>query len=239
MADTKTPKPAPTNCECHYWEFGPELDGSDPNVDQVPIYKTDCAGELTARRFVPGHDAKLKALFIRAGLAGHEVRRRDGVLSSMDVETAARRFGFGRQVLASIERRRKQVAAAEDRKARRQAEKADTKKSAGKAEQPPADAKADAEGHMETPVGQPEMPREVPVQVRQEQPTDTPTEQPPATNSNGGADALAQLPDGDQVTIKLGRYTYTAVVDGNGNAKYINGKGNLMEAAKGIFKLVK
>jgi len=89
-------------CECSKWEVGidfTEADGS-PNMT---IDTTGCTKQ-TNRQFAQGHDAKLKSLFIRAGVEGLDVRtgRGEGMLRTMDWEKAADMFGFGHQVRAAV-----------------------------------------------------------------------------------------------------------------------------------------
>ncbi|MFF3870659.1 hypothetical protein [Streptomyces sp. NPDC001978] len=67
-----------------------------------------------------GHDAKLKGFLIRAGVAGHEVRRDDGgVVSVADAATHAKQYTFGHMIAAGVERAQTKAA----KKAERQAAK--------------------------------------------------------------------------------------------------------------------
>lgn len=69
---------------------------------------------VTAREFAPGHDAKLKALLIRAGVDGLEVRQ--GSITS-SAQKAASQFAFAWMVEKGIERGRAKAAARAEKKA--------------------------------------------------------------------------------------------------------------------------
>lgn len=101
----RKPKNKLGNCECAQWEIGLTIDGAEgaDEEPEVTIITTGC-DKQTKRDFAQGHDAKLKSLFIRAGVEGMEVRwgRQTGVLVTTDAEAAAERFGFGQQVKAGI-----------------------------------------------------------------------------------------------------------------------------------------
>jgi len=78
---------------------------------------TGCTA-VTAREFAAGHDAKLKSLLIRAGIAGLAVRQ--GEITS-DASKAASQFAFGYMVDQGIARGREKAAAKADKKAARAA----------------------------------------------------------------------------------------------------------------------
>lgn len=103
---TFKPKNQLGSCECANWEIGFTVDGEDGDEPDVTIETTGC-DKQTKRMFAQGHDAKLKSLLIRAGVAGMEVRwgRNGGVVVTSDAETAAKRFGFERQVIDGIRNR--------------------------------------------------------------------------------------------------------------------------------------
>lgn len=99
----RKPKNKLGNCECAGWEIGTTTDRGEGEEPEVTITTTGC-DKQTKRVFAQGHDAKLKSLFIRAGVEGLEVRygRHAGVLTTTDAETAADRYGFGHQVRKAI-----------------------------------------------------------------------------------------------------------------------------------------
>lgn len=66
-----------------------------------------------SRRFAQGHDARLKSLFIAAGVAGVRVTSNDG--PSLDPAAAASRYGFGQMVASGILRGREVRAKREQR----------------------------------------------------------------------------------------------------------------------------
>lgn len=87
--------------------------GQPETIDET----TGCT-ESTTREFAPGHDAKLKALLIRAGVNGWDVRQ--GSIAS-SARKAAAQFAFAYMVDAGIERGLAKKAAKADRKAARAA----------------------------------------------------------------------------------------------------------------------
>lgn len=113
LAAGRKPKNKLGNCECAGWEIGTTTDGEDGEEPDVTIITTGC-DKVTKRMFAQGHDAKLKSLFIRAGVEGLEVRygRHAGVLVTTDYEGAARRFGFERQVIEGVRNRLDKLAKA-------------------------------------------------------------------------------------------------------------------------------
>ncbi|MER6329239.1 hypothetical protein ABT298_07855 [Streptomyces sp. NPDC001034] len=81
---------------------------------------TGCAAGAR-KLFAQGHDAKLKSFLIRAGAAGHEVRREDGgMVSVADAATHANHYSFGHLVVAGIERAEAKAAAKADRLAKKE-----------------------------------------------------------------------------------------------------------------------
>ena len=118
-----------TACECQRYEIevwtGQVPEGADPG-EYVDYIGTGCT-QTTRRTFAPGHDARLKSLLIRAGAAGHAVRRDDGGLVSTGTAVQmADHYGFGHQVAAGIGRAQAKAAAKADKKAQptRRAERA-------------------------------------------------------------------------------------------------------------------
>lgn len=103
MTTTETPQvettqapPVKTDnpCECSHWWAGITVDGADgsePTIEDEMT--TECDGRLVSRTFAQGHDAKLKSLLIRAGVAGLDVH--DGRGTSADAVNMAGRFGWG------------------------------------------------------------------------------------------------------------------------------------------------
>lgn len=120
--------PVLNNCLCSTFEIVTR----EFEVNGEPDYDAETTGcnETTAREFAPGHDAKLKSLLIRAGVAGFPVRRNlGGMASTSDAAGAARDFAFGYMVQTGIERGlAKQAAKAEKKAARKSAPKAKAEK---------------------------------------------------------------------------------------------------------------
>jgi hypothetical protein len=106
LAAGRKPKNKLGNCECASWEIGQTTDRGEGEEPDVTIIVTGC-DKVTKRMFAQGHDAKLKSLFIRAGVEGLEVRygRAAGVLVTTDYEGAAKMFGFERQVIEGVRNR--------------------------------------------------------------------------------------------------------------------------------------
>lgn len=101
-----------TPCLCSKYEVViREFD--TPNGPDYDAEGTGCT-ETTGNEFAPGHDAKLKSLLIRAGVAGHAVRY--GSLTT-SADKAAQGFGFAHMVLAGIEKGKAKAAAKADRNA--------------------------------------------------------------------------------------------------------------------------
>lgn len=101
-----------TPCLCGKYEVVLE-EFDTPNGPDYTAETTGC-NETTGNEFAPGHDAKLKSLLIRAGVAGHAVRY--GSLTTT-ADKAAQGFGFAHMVLAGIEKGKAKVAAKADRSA--------------------------------------------------------------------------------------------------------------------------
>jgi hypothetical protein len=118
--------------------------GQPDTIEEV----TGCTA-TTAREFAPGHDAKLKALLIRAGVAGWEVRQGNITGSA---EKAAAQFAFAYMVDQGIARGRAKAAA----KADRNAAKAERPKAARKAKSATPAPAASADQHVVTTVAAPE-----------------------------------------------------------------------------------
>lgn len=103
--DKATKTTEPTDCECSLWEIGCDVDVPEGAEPDVTIETTGCTA-TTNRVFAPGHDAKLKALLIRAGVEGLDVRygRVTGVVHTTDWAATAARFGFEEMVRKGVER---------------------------------------------------------------------------------------------------------------------------------------
>jgi hypothetical protein len=99
----KTTQQPETVCECSHWWAGETVDTEDGDLAVEHEMTTGCPGNDPVRHtFAQGHDAKLKSLLIRAGVAGLEVH--DGRGTSTDAIGAARQFGWTDQVQNGIER---------------------------------------------------------------------------------------------------------------------------------------
>jgi hypothetical protein len=95
--------------EIEIWDGREIPEGADPG-DYVRYEDTGCRASTT-RDFAPGHDAKLKALLIRAGVAGHEVRLNSGgVASTGSASDHASRYPFAYMVDNGIKRGREKAA---------------------------------------------------------------------------------------------------------------------------------
>lgn len=96
----KTTESTRHRCECGTWTYGAAGDS------------TGCLETVTGgRRFAQGHDARLKSLFITAGVA--RVTSNDG--QSLDPAAAASHYGFGQMVASGILRGREVRAKREQR----------------------------------------------------------------------------------------------------------------------------
>jgi len=94
-------------CECSLWLY------RDGNSEVT----TGCTQQVSGkRRFRQGHDAVLKSLLIRAGIAGVDVKRSDG--RQFGPTTAAELYGFGHMVSAGISKGRAKATAVADRQSK-------------------------------------------------------------------------------------------------------------------------
>lgn len=116
-AAAATAAPAGNPCLCSTFEIVTrefELENGQPDYEAET---TGCTS-WTAREFAPGHDAKLKALLIRAGINGWDVRRNlGGMVAISDAQKAASDFAFAYMVDQGITRGRAKAAAKADRNA--------------------------------------------------------------------------------------------------------------------------
>lgn len=201
-------------CECSQWEIGEEilLDGGNEDAgSDITIITTGC-DKTTKRDFAQGHDAKLKSLFIRAGVEGLDVRwgRETGVLVTTDHEAAADRFGFGHQV-------RKAVLARLDKLAKGGKKIAPAPRTV-QAEVAEGSEEGDAiVGHG--PIGHGEI--TIP---------EAPAEQDAWTEDEAPAEAPAEE---GTVQGKVGRWTYTGRVAADGAFIYTGGNGEQKVADAG------
>jgi hypothetical protein len=210
-------EPKTTDCECGNWEIGRTHDApAEGGEPEVTIETTGCDSQ-TRRVFAPGHDAKLKSLLIKAGVYGMEVRtgRDSGLLQTMDAATAASRFEFANMVEKGIEAGKAKLAARDERDAKR-------KERAAKAK----------------------APRQVGAKVREEVPVqDLDSLVAGATGDEvDGArgDAMPQAPavqdDWRPAQVKVGRWTYDALIDrATGEANYVDGNGRKQVAKLGKY----
>ncbi|MEU9506488.1 hypothetical protein AB0D32_09445 [Micromonospora sp. NPDC048170] len=87
-------------------------------LDGDQVTETTGCDRMTNRQFAQGHDAKLKSMLIRAGVAGLQVRwTEDDQAREGDPLAASRGFGFGHQVEAGIRGRLDKLAERAARKA--------------------------------------------------------------------------------------------------------------------------
>ncbi|SIR13138.1 hypothetical protein [Micromonospora avicenniae] len=87
-------------------------------LDGETVTETTGCTKVVPRRFAQGHDAKLKSLLIRAGVAGYRVRwTEDDQTREGDPLAASRLFGFGHQVESGIRGRLDKLARRAEKKA--------------------------------------------------------------------------------------------------------------------------
>ena len=87
----KSNSPSTRPCECGLWRY---------REGQSEV-STGCDRQVSgSRRFAQGHNAVLKGLLIRAGIAGADVTRADG--RTFGPTSGAEQYGFGYQVSAGI-----------------------------------------------------------------------------------------------------------------------------------------
>lgn len=111
VQEVKPAKPVKiaTPCACASFFIKSNDDGS--------LSGTDCTA-VTVNTFGPGHDAKLKSLLIKAGVAGSTVVRVEGdVHTDMSAVEAADEHGFAAQVQKSVEAKRSRAEEVAARKA--------------------------------------------------------------------------------------------------------------------------
>ncbi|MET7477651.1 hypothetical protein ABZT17_25235 [Streptomyces sp. NPDC005648] len=115
------------HCECSRYSVLVNLreDGAG-DLEYDEELTTGC-GATARKLFAQGHDAKLKSFLIKAGAAGHEVRRDDGaVVSVADAATHAARYTFGHLIVAGIQRAETRAAVKAERQDRKAAARQET-----------------------------------------------------------------------------------------------------------------
>lgn len=211
--NAKTAKTAKTlvRCACAEFEIGNTVELPDGTPDWEGV-GTGCT-QTTRRVFAPGSDAKLKSLLIKAGIQGLEVRQ--GSITT-DAVTAAKQFGFAPMVAAGIERGIAKAAA----KAAKAAAPKPSRKPAKKDKAAAAERAAALTEKMAQVAGKV-------VVVTEAAPVAE-----PIVEVVESAEAA-----GDTVQIKLGRWTYAAIII-DGDAHYTDGKNQERVALEGNYKRV-
>lgn len=128
--EVRKPKAA-TPCACSLYKV---------LVSEGEVIETHCTA-TTVRSFVPGHDAKLKSMLIKAAIAGHEVERTndDGTETFLTARQAAEDFNFASHIDKGVETHERREAEKAERKAR-----ADEKRAAAQAKRDAEKADRDA-----------------------------------------------------------------------------------------------
>lgn len=187
-------------CQCG-WYFRADEEGN--------VIEGGACAATTSRQFAPGHDARLKGLLIRAGIAGAEVSMHHGAaLVSKSADQAAMAYGFYQQVLHGIELGKGAQQAKYDKADAKTADRV-AKKAAPKAERTVVRKDAD-----------------LPIAAAAEEATKT---RPVAV-----ADPVAPGP----LQIKIGQKQYAAEVDETGDAHYTNVRGEQRVARAGSYSKV-
>lgn len=188
-------------CQCG-WYFRADEEGN--------VIEGGACAATTSRQFAPGHDARLKGLLIRAGIAGAEVSMHDGaMLVSKSADQAAMAYGFYQQVLHGIELGKGAQQAKYDKADAKVAARVAAKKAAPKSERTVVRKDAD-----------------LPIAAAAEEATKT---RPVAV-----ADPVAAGP----LQIKIGQKQYAAEVDETGDAHYTNVRGEQRVARAGSYSKV-
>lgn len=118
----------PHACACSLYEV---------RTDEGTV-STECTAQ-TVRSFVPGHDAKLKSMLIKAAIEGHDVVRletADAPEATLTARQAAEDFNFASHIDKGVATHEKREAARAERKQAADAKRAETqaKRDAEKAE---------------------------------------------------------------------------------------------------------
>jgi hypothetical protein len=208
-AEAKAPKgKQPHDCLCQSFEV------ADPK-DEDSVFTTGCE-QTTKSVFAQGHDARLVSFLVDGHFDGYAIRQ--------VVDGVAQTFPTPADAVAKVSTplRDKALKATENREARDKAKKdAADAREAKKAEAKAAKEKAAADKAAAKEAAK--------------------TDGPKAT----GAEVVAGSEEGDttplaegEVKIKVGRWTYNATIDDEGNANYTDGSGEAQVRAPGVFQLV-
>lgn len=205
---TKAPK-VPHACLCSFYEVRGATDDE--------IFSTGCE-QTTQSTFAQGHDARLVSFLVDGYFDGYKL----WFVKDGEVEYAT---PAGAAAVASEALRDKAVKATanrqqrEDGKAQRLAEKEAAK--AARAAEKAAKAAAKEEAKAKAEAEKASAPKPVGVEVV-------------AGSAEGDS---APAPEG-QVKIKVGRWEYNATIDDEGNATYVDGKGDEQVVERDGYRLL-
>lgn len=193
-------KAEPQPCTCSFFEVG--VFDSTVGTAAEQIYSTGCV-QTTGRTFAQGHDARLVSFLVDGHFDGFDIRFvKDGTSTGYGTPgEAARSISEALGVKADK--------ATANRKAKNDAkkEKADARTAAKvereQAKQAAKDKKAEEKAKAA------------------EAKANTPQAEVAAGSSEGDLPELAE----GQARIKVGRWEYTADIDAEGNASFVDGKG--------------
>lgn len=196
-----------TPCLCSQFEAFDSEQLTEANLEtgDYDSWTTDCTAE-TKKTFAPGHDAKLKSALIRWGSQDLDITQLvGGTRVSASAEQWASKFDFGYMVLAGLAKAQERAAA----KAERDAKRAERKAAKGKtAERKLAEsAKVVHDGN----------------EARQEREAKSLAEVVANEEAKHAAEQAASRPEPEwddapevkQVEAKVGRWTYTGVIEGD------------------------
>jgi hypothetical protein len=210
-------------CACAEFEIGNTVEL--PNGEPDFVGETTGCGSDTRRVFAPGHDARLKSLLIKAGIADMEVRYGQGIVVTTDAVNAARQFGFADLVAAGIQRGIAKAKAKAEKAAAPKAERKTAKKDKKAADERAAalTAKMAEVAAKVTPVAevpQPDVAATVAAKLASEDA------------------AWAEAAPAATTRIKVGRWEFAATIAPNGDATYTSAKGETKVVLDGNYKLV-
>jgi hypothetical protein len=190
-------KAEPHPCLCGFFEVG-VFDSEKAEAEQE-IFSTGCEA-TTLRTFAQGHDARLVSFLVDGYFDGYALRFvKDGV--GVSFATPADAALKGSEALAEKARK-----ATDNRQAKNDAKGAkQAEREAAKAERDAAKAKA----------------KEEKAAAKEAAKADKPQAEVAAGSSEGDLPELAE----GQARIKVGRWEYTADIDADGNASFVDGKG--------------
>jgi len=208
-AEDKVLAEHPCACQFYSIERGDVPEGADPN-EYLTYEDTGCTA-TTTRVFAPGHDAKLKSLLIKAGVEEASVRcEQGGVASIATADVFAARFDFGHMVLAGIARAGQRLGEKLDRQAARKESRA-AARAAKVTKRERSKKNSVVKGHEALEA------------------------------FHDGALAQARKDEGltSEVTIKVGRWTYTATIDSASNeATFTSANGQTKTVPAGKYSIV-